>query len=129
MRFFTTMSLTLSDGYALYTLGHIGGQKQYQNTFGIRFGMRISGNLLVPKPNAIKKILRACISESSPMGGRCIIGVVKHKPSHCRHLRPPYRIGEALTASQTHLLPDLDGEIYLKARHPADVNGDWVVNI
>ena len=32
-------------------------------------------------------------------------------------------------ASMTHLLPDLDGEIYLKTRNPADVNGDWVVNI
>ena len=32
-------------------------------------------------------------------------------------------------ASQTHLLPDLDGEIYLKGPTPADVNGDWAVNI
>ena len=32
-------------------------------------------------------------------------------------------------ASQTHLLPDLDGEIYLKAKNPADVNGDWEVNV
>ena len=32
-------------------------------------------------------------------------------------------------ASLTHLLPDLDGEIYLKAKNPADVNGDWKVNI
>ena len=32
-------------------------------------------------------------------------------------------------ASVTHLLPDLDGEIYLKAKNPADVNGDWVVNV
>ena len=32
-------------------------------------------------------------------------------------------------ASVTHLLPDLDGEIYLKAKNPADVNGDGVVNI
>ena len=32
-------------------------------------------------------------------------------------------------ASPTHLLPDLDGEMYLKAKNPADVNGDWVVNI
>ena len=30
MRLFTTMSLTLSDGYSLYTLGTIEGQKQYQ---------------------------------------------------------------------------------------------------
>ena len=32
-------------------------------------------------------------------------------------------------ASQTHLLPDLDGEIYLKAKNPADVNGDGNVNV
>ena len=32
-------------------------------------------------------------------------------------------------ASQTHLLPDLDGEIYLKAKNPADVNSDGQVNI
>ena len=32
-------------------------------------------------------------------------------------------------ASQTHLIPDLDGEIYLKAKNPADVNGDGNVNI
>ena len=29
----------------------------------------------------------------------------------------------------THLLPDLDGEIYLKAKNPADVSGDGKVNI
>ena len=32
-------------------------------------------------------------------------------------------------ASPTHLLPDLDGEMYLKAKNPADVNGDGKVNI
>lgn len=32
-------------------------------------------------------------------------------------------------ASRTHPLPDLDGEIYIKARNTADVNGDWTVNI
>ena len=32
-------------------------------------------------------------------------------------------------ASQTHLLPDLDGEIYLKVKNPADVNSDGQVNI
>ena len=31
--------------------------------------------------------------------------------------------------SVTHQLPDLDGEIYLKAPNPADVNGDGSVNI
>ena len=32
-------------------------------------------------------------------------------------------------ASPTHLLPDLDGEIYLKAKNPADINGDSKINI
>ena len=39
-------------------------------------------------------------------------------------------VGNAdLRSASTHLLPDLDGEIYLKAKNPADVNGDWKVNI
>ena len=32
-------------------------------------------------------------------------------------------------ASQTHLLPDLDGEIYLTSKSFADVNGDGKVNV
>ncbi|RKU05650.1 hypothetical protein C6502_22240 [Candidatus Poribacteria bacterium] len=32
-------------------------------------------------------------------------------------------------ASPTHLLPDLDGEIYLKVKSPYDLNGDGNVNI
>ena len=32
-------------------------------------------------------------------------------------------------ASQTHLIPDLDGEMYLKVKNPADVNSDGTVNI
>ena len=32
-------------------------------------------------------------------------------------------------ASQTHLLPDLDGEIYLTTKGFADVNGDGRVNV
>ena len=95
MRFFTTMSLTLSDGYVLYTLGTIGGQKQYQKHIWHPFWDADLDNPSVPLPNAIKKRLRVCISESSPMGGRSITGVVKPKQSHCRHLRPPYLIGEA----------------------------------
>ena len=70
-----------------------------------------------------------CISASSPTAGRSITGVVKPKQSHCRHLQPSYPIGKAPHASLTHLLPDLDGEIYLKTPSLADVNGDGAVNI
>ena len=31
-------------------------------------------------------------------------------------------------ASQTHLLPDLDGEMYLRIKSPYDLNGDYTIN-
>jgi hypothetical protein len=34
-----------------------------------------------------------------------------------------------LIETKTYQLPDLDGEIYLKAKKPADVNDDGVVKI
>ena len=33
------------------------------------------------------------------------------------------------SSSQTHILPDLDGEIYLTSKSFADVNGDGKVNV
>ena len=75
------------------------------------------------------KVSKGCISESSQTGGRSITGVGKPKPSHCRHLRPPVSDRGSNAASLTHLLPDLDGEMYLKAKNPADVNGDGLVNV
>ena len=63
------------------------------------------------------------------MAGRFITGVVKPKAITLPSSATSVSDRGNNEASITHLLPDLDGEIYLKAKHPADVNGDWVVNI
>ena len=98
-------------------------------TSGMTFGTLILGNPSVPPPNAIKKILKVCISESLLTVGRSIIEVVKPKLSPYRQMRPPSPIWGNNAAAQTHILPDLDGEIYLKVPNPFDLNKDHIVNV
>ena len=64
------------------------------STGGMIFRTLTLDNLLDKRHNAIKRLM-ACISASLITVGRFTTGVGKHKPSHCRHLRPPYLIGEA----------------------------------
>ena len=71
----------------------------------------------------------AYLSGSLPTAGRSTTGVVKSKQSPCPPLLLPSLIWETNAASQTHILPDLDGEIYLTTRSFADVNDDGQVNI
>ena len=123
MRLFTTMSLTLSDGYALYTTGrwfqeHIWypfweadlGQpvgsiaQRYQNIEGLYIREFTNGWAVYNRSGQAQTVtLRSSATAVSDRGNNA--------------------------GSITHLIPDLDGEIYLKTKHPADVNGDWVVNV
>ena len=128
MRLFTTFSLTHSDGYVLYTtgfrdlggdghdhlwhpfwdtdLGHpIGPKAQlYQNFPGLFIREFTNGWAVYNRSGDAQTItLPASATPVSNRGGD--------------------------SPSVTHLLPDLDGEIYLKAKNPADVNGDGEVNI
>ena len=123
MRFFTTMSLTLSDGYALYTTGHF-----YQEHFWYSFWDADLGQPIGPKAQPYQNIDGVFIREFTN-------GWAVYNRSGAAQLitlpasaTPVSDRGNA-AASTTHLLPDLDGEIYLKIPSPADVNGDWVVNI
>ena len=120
MRVFTTMSITLCDGYTLYTYpgGHfwytfwdadlgrpIGESAQrYRGIEGLYIREFTNGWAVYNRSGSEQTI--TLLSSATPVSDR-----------------------ESTAASITHLLPDLDGEIYLKAKHPADVNGDWVVNI
>ena len=101
---------------------------EIMTTSCIRFGTPISDTPLGPLHNAIKT-LRACISESSPTAGLSTIRSGQAQAITLPSSATPVSDRGSTAASIAHLLPDLDGEIYLKARHPADVNGDWVVNI
>ena len=125
MRLFTTMSLTLSDGYALYTLGTIGGQKQYQKHIWYPFWDADLGQPVSPTTQRYQDIEGLYIREFT--NGWAVYN--RSGASQAITL-PHVSIGVSSNKQDiTHLLPDLDGEIYLKAKNPADVNGDWVVNI
>ena len=120
MRVFTTISLTHSDGYVVYDtdydnvwysfwdadLGRPIGPKaqQYQNIEGLFIREFTNGWAVYNRSGDAQTItLPASATPVSDRGGD--------------------------SPSVTHLLPDLDGEIYLKAKNPADVNGDGKVNI
>ena len=126
MRVFTTMSLIFSDGYVLYNTGdritpnhqHIWYSfwdadldqplnptaQPYQNIEGLFIRKFTNGWAVYNRSGTPQTItLPASATPVSDRGNNA--------------------------ESQTHLLPDLDGEIYLKAKNPADVNGDGEVNI
>ena len=128
MRLFTTMSLTLSDGYVMYNMAEIQfgfgdhahiwhdfwdanlGQpvgptaQRHQDIEGLYIREFTNGWAVYNRSGQAQTItLLASATPVSDRGG--------------------------VSAFQTHLLPDLDGEIYLTTRSFADVNGDGVVNI
>ena len=119
MRVFTTMSLTHSDGYVLYgmnnthqhiwhsfwdaDLGRPVGPKarQYQNTEGLFIREFTNGWAVYNRSGSPQSIDL-----------------------------PQYTTGVSSERQNiTHLLPDLDGEIYLRVGKPYDLNRDGTINI
>ena len=123
MRFFTTMSLTLSDGYALYTTGHFYQEHFWHSFWDANLGQPV-GSQAQPYQNVPSLYIREFTN------GWAVYNQ-SGKAQNITLLAPATPVSDRgdNAASTTHLLPDLDGEIYLKAKNPADVNGDWVVNI
>ncbi len=124
MRVFTTMSLTLSDGYALYTTGHY-----YQDHIWYDFWDADLGQPVGPTTQRYQEEIEGLYIREFTNGW-----AVYNRSGQAQAVTLPSSATSVSdrgspAASITHLLPDLDGEIYLKAKHPADVNGDWVVNI
>ena len=119
MRMFTTMSLTHSDGYVLYgmnnthqhiwhsfwdaDLGRPVGMKaqRYQNIDGVFIREFTNGWVVYNRSGKTQAITLP----------RASTGVASNKQDI------------------THLLPDLDGEIYLRVGKPFDLNRDGTVNI
>ena len=128
MRLFTAMSLTLSDGYSLYTLGTIEGQKQYQKHIWHSFWDADLGQPVGATVQQYQNIEGLFIREFTNGWA------VYNRSGQAQTISLP----ESATpvsdrgnnaASTTHLLPDLDGEIYLTTRSFADVNADGQVNV
>ena len=119
MRVFTTMGLTHSDGYVLYgminthqhiwhnfwnaDLGHPVGPKaeQYQNIDGLFIREFTNGWAVYNRSGNAQTISLPQFVTGFSSGKRNI----------------------------THLLPDLDGEIYLRVGKPFDLNRDGTINI
>ena len=123
MRLFTTMSLTLSDGYALYTTGHF-----HQDHFWYPFWDADLGQPIGPTAQRYQDVPNLYIREFTngwAVYNRSGVAQTVTLPSSASSVSD--RGSNA--ASLAHLLPDLDGEIYLKTPSLADVNSDGIVNI
>ena len=125
MRFFTTMSLTLSDGYALYTLGI---RDLHQTHIWYPFWDADLGQPIGPTAQPYQNVPSLYIREFTN-GWAVYNRSGKAQTITLPGSATPVSDRGSTAASTTHLLPDLDGEIYLKTKSLADVNRDGKVNI
>ena len=139
MRAFTTLTLIHSDGYVLYTNGRTGypvldpfdplyPREPGHIHFWYPFWEADLGRSIGPKAQRYKNIPGLFIREFTNGWA------VYNRSGAAQTITLPASATPVSdrgnnAASQTHLLPDLDGEIYLKAPNPADVNGDGKINI
>ena len=128
MRLFTTMSLTLSDGYALYTLGTIGGQKQYQKHIWHPFWDADLGQPIGQTAQRYQDIEGLYIREFDNGWA------VYNRSGNVQEISLAENVTGVASGQtgRTHQLADLDGEIYLRAGTrpaPTDLNGDGIVNV
>ena len=137
MRVHTTLSLTHSDGYVMYTTGEgsviICPECPYPWGPGHRhiwhpFWDADLGYPVGPKAQQYQNIEGLFIREFT--NGWAVYNRSGNAQTITlpRSATPVSDRGNN-AVSQTHRLPDLDGEMYLKAKNPADVNGDGKINI
>ena len=121
MRAFTTLSLTHSDGYTLFTNG-LGHRHLWYDFWDADLGKPVGG-----KGQLYEDIEGLYIREFTNGWA------VYNNSGAAQVIRLPEEAqGVASGLSNTeHALSDLDGEMYLRVppENPADVNGDGVVNL
>ena len=124
MRAITTLSLTHSDGYVIY----FAGGALYRSHIWHDFWDADLGRPIGEKAIAYQDIEGLFVREFDNGWA------VYNRSGQAQTITLPAstipvsdRSNNA--ASQTHILPDLDGEIYLTTKSFADVNGDGKVNV
>ena len=119
MRVFTTMSLTLSDGYVLY------GMEDSHRHIWYDFWNADLGRPIGSKAQQYQNIEGLFIREFTNGWA------VYNRSGKPRSITLPQYTTGVSSAKQgiTHLLPDLDGEMYLKTGVRIDINADGVVNV
>ena len=125
MRLFTAMSLTLSDGYVLYNVGNDTHENFNHDHIWYPFWDANLGQPIGPKAQQYHNINGLFIREFN--NGWAVYN--RSGKTQTISLPQPTRGVSSNKHDLIHLLPDLDGEIYLKTKSLADVNGDGVVNI
>ncbi len=119
MRVFTTMSLTLSDGYVLYVFGNSHQHIWYD------FWDANLGHPVGPKAQPYQNIEGLFIREFTNGWA-----VYNRSGKEQAILLPRSSIGASSNKQDiTHLLSDLNGEIYLRVGKPYDLNRDGTVNV
>ena len=121
MRLFTTMSLTLSDGYAVV------GKWRHPEGFWYPFWDTDLGQPIGPTAQRYQEVEGLYIREFTN-GWAVYNRSGKAQTITLRSSGTAVGNGD-LRSATTFLLPDLDGEIYLKSKSFADVNGDGKVNV
>ena len=151
MRFFTTMSLTHSDGYVLYAVGldsllhehiwynaffpeshnerpHVHDHDHYWYDFWDADLGRPIGEKAQPYENREGLFIREFTN------GWAVYNR-SGQEQQIEFLEEVSGVASGMKDKRSHVLPDLDGEIYLKSESgvetapTADVNGDGIVNI
>ena len=121
MRLFTTMGLTCSDGYVLYNFNNL-HEHIWHDFWDANLGRPVG-----KKAQPYQDIEGLYIREFTNGWA------VYNRSGQAQTISLPESataVGNGdLRSATTHLLPDLDGEIYLTTRSFADVNGDGAVNI
>ena len=119
MRLFTTMSLTCSDGYVLYNTDNF-HRHIWHNFWDADLGRPI-GAIGEPYQDIEGLYIREFTN-----GWAVYNRTGKEQPITL----PRVSLGVSSNKKDiTHLLPDLDGEIYLRVGKPFDLNRDGIVNV
>ncbi len=119
MRLFTTMSLTLSDGYVLYGMDN-SHQHIWYDFWDANLGRPIG-----PKAQPYQDIDGLYSREFTN-------GWAVYNRSEKQQTITLPRVSTGVSSNKqdlTHLLPDLDGEIYLRKGKPFDLNRDGTINV
>ena len=119
MRVFTTMSLTCTDGYVLYITGDV-HEHMWYDFWNANLGYPIG-----TKAQRYGDIEGLYIREFTN-------GWAVYNRSGKEQAITLPRVSTGVSSNKqdiTHLLPDLDGEIYLRVGKPFDLNRDGTINI
>ena len=131
MRLFTTMSLTLSDGYVLYNIGWDRSKPDPPNHdhYWYPFWDADLGQPVGPTARRYQEDIEGLYIREFTNGW-----AVYNRSGSAQTITLPASATPVSdrgnnAASLTHLLPNLDGEIYIATRSFADVNRDGKVNV